>query len=91
MKLQDHNLADASEIATLCHYLREKLIHEYGAWHMLPSDEVGLLNRDSWHVSFANDGKAGYNPVISPYLYNIFYPDSDCDEVTLELSAFSRI
>ena len=84
VKLNGHNLDDPSEISTLCHYLRDKIIHKYGAWYMHPREDIGLLNHQSWHVSFANNHNPGYTPVTCQYLDSILQSDSNCDEVAFE-------
>ena len=51
VKLNECNVQDSSQISTLLHYLHQMLTYDFGAHHMVPRDDVGVLHELCWHVT----------------------------------------
>ena len=49
--LREAVVSQCSEVRSLLHYLRERLVFKFSVFHMRPAHDVGLHNEDSWHVT----------------------------------------
>jgi hypothetical protein len=54
--LRDTAVSKCSEVRSLLHYLHEMLVFKWGVYHMQPTEDLGLHNEDSWHVTPQTNG-----------------------------------
>ena len=82
--LRETAVSRCSQVRSLLHYLRERLVFKFGVRHMKPAQELGLHDEGSWHVSPQTRGLYAKRQGLSVPL------DANYVECTLSTSGLSN-